>query len=287
MKENTTYINQSENTFTSYDGKKISYRLNEFSESKLKAVCIHDFYGDSSFFDYLVDYFCYTMIDLYVPDLRGHGKSEGKRGHVEYFDEYLKDIDKLVQIIKDKDDDKVLFITQGIGSLIALLWSVYNEKDVWGIVSSSFGYRFSKNVISIDNSFIYNTLYKIIPGFKYKIRNLNRIINPNVIYKKEKKLILQNFVTLQWYCQYKSFLKLLDNKIKDFNKPILFIEKKDNRLYDYESFLKMFHRIKTTDKKITIHDYSSSDIFITHEEEREELFKEIFDWINLKMVNKK
>ncbi len=81
---------------------------------------------------------------MYVPDLRGHGNSEGKYGDVESFDEYLKDIDKLVGIVKNSDRDKILFVTQGIGGLIAFLWSIYNKKDVWGIVSSSFGYSFNE-----------------------------------------------------------------------------------------------------------------------------------------------
>jgi alpha-beta hydrolase superfamily lysophospholipase len=39
---------------------------------------------------------------LLTYDLRGHGKSEGKRGHVSSYDDYLKDTDILLQEASDR-----------------------------------------------------------------------------------------------------------------------------------------------------------------------------------------
>jgi len=74
-------------------------------------------------------------------DLRGHGTSEGRRGHVESFREYLRDVDEMLRELERDDGWKasgppVLF-GHSLGGLIALHAAVEFEPWVRGLAMTS------------------------------------------------------------------------------------------------------------------------------------------------------
>ncbi len=82
-------------------------------------------HGDrhSYFFEYFSQYF-----NICIYDLRGHGKSSGKRGHLEEFSEFTDDLQEVVQYIKSEYSMKryVLFGH----SMGALVTSSFMQKTV-------------------------------------------------------------------------------------------------------------------------------------------------------------
>jgi alpha-beta hydrolase superfamily lysophospholipase len=67
---------------------------------------------------YLIAMFSqYFNILLY--DLRGHGKSSGKRGHVEYFEDYYADLEQVLAFLKNHYKmDRFILMGHSMGALI-------------------------------------------------------------------------------------------------------------------------------------------------------------------------
>jgi alpha-beta hydrolase superfamily lysophospholipase len=71
-------------------------------------------------------------------DLRGHGQSEGRRGHVNHWSEYEEDVRVLVQQVHEQTPDLPLFLLgHSLGGLIVLTYGLRYPNDVKGIISSS------------------------------------------------------------------------------------------------------------------------------------------------------
>ena len=69
-------------------------------------------------------------------DLRGFGKSEGRRGHVLSLDQYLDDIDSFLAEIKERFPDKLLFLIGfSMGAILALAYTPIRYPDVIGVIS--------------------------------------------------------------------------------------------------------------------------------------------------------
>jgi alpha-beta hydrolase superfamily lysophospholipase len=59
---------------------------------------------------------------VYAWDLRGHGRSEGKRGYVADFSEYVKDFDRFLQMINQQAKPKTapVLLAHSMGALVTL-----------------------------------------------------------------------------------------------------------------------------------------------------------------------
>ncbi len=74
--------------------------------------------------------------NLFLFDLRGHGRSGGKRGHVMRFDEYLDDVDTVRTEMKKLVRGKSFLLGHSMGGLIALRYALYRPEGLSGVVAS-------------------------------------------------------------------------------------------------------------------------------------------------------
>jgi alpha-beta hydrolase superfamily lysophospholipase len=74
-------------------------------------------------------------------DLRGHGRSHGRRGDLRRFDDYLRDVDDVIRAL-DSDDTWAAFsppvvFGHSMGALLALTWALRHPEQVRGLALSS------------------------------------------------------------------------------------------------------------------------------------------------------
>lgn len=97
--------NLEDDTFTGSGESKIFYRTYQPKEGKKGnrvLVVQHGIGEHSGRYEFLVEAFAGTGTTFYLIDSRGHGRSEGKRGAVDSFSDYLSDLDQLLEIAKKK-----------------------------------------------------------------------------------------------------------------------------------------------------------------------------------------
>jgi alpha-beta hydrolase superfamily lysophospholipase len=71
-------------------------------------------------------------------DFRGHGRSEGRRWHVERFGDYLDDMDAFMGHVRARaGDGKVFVAAHSMGALIAATWALAPGREAAGYVLSS------------------------------------------------------------------------------------------------------------------------------------------------------
>lgn len=71
-------------------------------------------------------------------DFRGHGQSDGRRWHVDTFDDYLADLDAfLARLCQDGYAGKLFVAAHSMGSLIAARWGLDHWREPAGFVLSS------------------------------------------------------------------------------------------------------------------------------------------------------
>jgi alpha-beta hydrolase superfamily lysophospholipase len=71
-------------------------------------------------------------------DFRGHGQSDGRRWHVDTFDDYLADIDAFLgRLCQDGYAGKLFVAAHSMGSLIAARWGIDHWREPAGFVLSS------------------------------------------------------------------------------------------------------------------------------------------------------
>jgi alpha-beta hydrolase superfamily lysophospholipase len=99
-----------EKTILSGDGLKLYVKNWQPAQSRAVICLMHGFGEHVNRYHALADFFVKNDYAVMGMDLRGHGKSDGKRGHTPHFDAYLDDIDLFMKEIKIKYPNKPIFL---------------------------------------------------------------------------------------------------------------------------------------------------------------------------------
>lgn len=125
--------------FLSQDGLKLYYRswLPENAES---VVCIvHGLGEHAGRYLHVGDFLSKNGSAVFALDLRGHGLSQGKRGHAKSYDLLLSDIEELLKTARAEYTELPLFLmghSMG-GNLVANYMIRMNTNDIAGFILSS------------------------------------------------------------------------------------------------------------------------------------------------------
>lgn len=98
-------------------------------------------------------------------DLRGHGKSKGKRGHIKNYNEFLDDIDMIINKSKELYPDKPCFLYgHSLGGNLVLNYALRRKPQLSGVIATSpwLSLSFSPALIKI---WLATLLDKIFPSF--------------------------------------------------------------------------------------------------------------------------
>ncbi len=101
--------------YTVRDGNKLAYRVYSVSNPKKTVVLIHGSSGSSQSMHALAKYLQEQGIEVYAPDMRGHGES-GNRGDISYIGQLENDLEDFVsQVLKEKQDSILVGFSSGGG----------------------------------------------------------------------------------------------------------------------------------------------------------------------------
>ncbi len=131
-------MDMEETNYLGYDGKQMFMRVwKPDGEIKSVVILFHGLGSHSGLMSFLGENFAKNGHISYAPDLRGFGHYDGKKGHVDSFQEYIDDTEALVAHLKLKHSDKKFFLYgHSFGALIVIHYVIKdpNSKEIDGIM---------------------------------------------------------------------------------------------------------------------------------------------------------
>jgi len=99
---------------------------------------VHGFGEHSGRYTYLVDALTAQGYAVCALDHRGHGRSPGRRGHVDRWDDYREDIGGLLQLCRQAEPATPLFLFgHSLGGLMVLNYAIHAPAGLRGVVASA------------------------------------------------------------------------------------------------------------------------------------------------------
>lgn len=120
-----------------FDGRKMYF--NQWSgDTKPKAnlVLIHGMGEHSGRYAHFANFFVENGIDVYAVDLFGHGKTEGKKGFTPKIEDYLWQVDFLVEMVEQLGQPVFLY-GHSMGGGLVLTYLFRNEHNLAGVIASA------------------------------------------------------------------------------------------------------------------------------------------------------
>jgi acylglycerol lipase len=105
--------------------------------ARASVLVVHGFAEHSGRYEHVGQFLAERGFAVHAYDHRGHGRSAGRRCHVDRFDEYLDDLSiVLEQIRTDRSGDPAFLIGHSMGGLVVATFARERKPDVSGVVLS-------------------------------------------------------------------------------------------------------------------------------------------------------
>lgn len=132
-------------------------------------ILVHGFGEHGGRYPYLVEHLCAANIAVFSFDLRGHGKSDGRRGHINSMEDYRGDIAAFTAKIESQYPGLPKFIYgHSMGSLLVLDFVLRHPEGLAGTIISGAGLE-PAGVATAPVVFLARLLSVIWPVFPIKL----------------------------------------------------------------------------------------------------------------------
>jgi len=259
------------------DGTQIFYKYILVDKPKASVFIVHGLGEHSGRYVNVIN----TLKDynLFLLDLRGHGKSGGKRGHVMNFDEYLDDVDVLKNEVKDLIQGKTFILGHSMGGLIVLRYAIYRPEGLSGVVSS--GPLLGVNVkVPKAKEMIGKLIANIVPGL-----SMNNEIDTNKL--SHDKAVVEAYnndplvhakISAKWYIE---MVKAMEDTNANAGKlyiPCLIMHGSDDALTNPNSSREFFEKVGAKDKTYKLYNGYYHEIF--NEIEKQKPLSDMLEWLD-------
>lgn len=115
-----------ESSIQTSDGLKYHYRVYRPTSGKAnKVLVVHHGFGEhGGRYENLVSILSGSGYVIYIPDARGHGKSEGARGNTPQFESFVEDLDRLVDLaMKENKVNQIYLLGHSMGALVTVTYA--------------------------------------------------------------------------------------------------------------------------------------------------------------------
>lgn len=240
---------------------------------------VHGFAEHSGRYEHVISALNEANVSVAAIDLRGHGQSEGRRGHVDRFQDYLDDVDQLVDFAHETHPDLPLFIVgHSMGGLVVGSYVASDPEGLAGFVLSSPAIGFSVKIPGWKKGLAHG-LSKMIPTLSLPTGLDSRHLShdPAMVAAYEKDELVYGVASTRWYTEMvDAQARLMENADK-MDRPFLLIAAGDDRLSDLKVAKNFFDRFGGDDKTKTIYEGFFHEIF--NEVERDQPISELVRWI--------
>ncbi len=260
-------------------GVRLFYRHVPVENAKAVVALVHGFAEHSGRYEHVTSALNEADIAVTAIDLRGHGNSEGRRGHINRFQDYLDDLGALVDFAQNEHPDLPLFIVgHSMGGLVVASYVASDPEGVSGFALSSPAIGFSVKVPGWKKG-LARGMSKIVPTLSLPTGLDSRHLShdPGVVAAYEKDAMIFSVASSRWYTEVTDAQGHLMDRASDMDRPFLLMAAGDDRLCDVKTASAFYDRFGGADKTQTIYEGFFHEIF--NEVDGDEPISELVSWI--------
>lgn len=264
----------------SKDGTQLYYCSLPAREAPATLLFVHGYGEHCGRYEHVMRWFHGRGYDVSAFDYRGHGRSEGTRGHIARFREYIDDLDAFIgtTIGRLGTDHKVYLVGHSIGGLIAASYVLEQPEGIDGVVLSSpcFGFAVKvgavKNILGKGMSSIWPTL-----ALPTGIPPEDLSTDPAVGRAYDADPLVNKNATARWYTEALTQQQTVLRHADRIRVPVLLLQAGSDRVADPDTSQNFIAALGSNDKEMQWYDGLYHEIF--NEVQKEDVFSDLETWL--------
>jgi acylglycerol lipase len=270
----------SEATFKTTDNFEIFEQTWLCKEAKGVVLLTHGVAEHSGRYDHVAQSLVaagYTAVGF---DLRGHGKSSGKRNYVNSFQEYLNDLEEVLNRTRNSYPDLPLFLLgHSMGGAIVTLFTIERNPKVEGILLSGPSVKISDDISPFLQkiSGVISAILPKLPVVKLESKDISK--DPEVVKAYDNDpLNYRGGILARTGSELLKSTKTITIRSKVIDLPLLIMHGGSDKLSDVKGSEMLFANVSSADKTLKI--YPGLYHEILNEPEQDQVKTDIIDWLN-------
>ena len=256
--------------------QNIYYQYWAAKDPDVTLIIVHGLGEHSNRYADLGEYLAAHKISAYALDLRGHGRSEGPKGHIERFDDYVSDLDELVKIAKTKE--KVCILGHSLGSLVSLEYIYQHPESVSRAILSGVNltipFKFLGGIPLINRIPI--VIFEICAKLFGKRAIAGLCSNEKALEDYLKDKLAHGRFTLKFLRELSVECAKLKNEVKNIKTDCLIMMGKEDRMGSVKDAEWLYSSLPTEEKKLIVYEGMKHNIF--DEVDKERVFSDVREW---------
>lgn len=283
---------RSEGFFTGASNNKIFFQIWKKENARGTILITHGQGEHSECYTRLIEGLSDLNVNFYVWDLRGHGRSEGRRGFVKDFDEYCEDFRIFVKKVRLGLDESVknkpfVLLSHSMGGLIQLKSLLkFSEIQADALVFSApfLGLSVPVPAYKEKAAFIFNSfLPQITMGNEIRNEMLTR--DPDVIREYEQDALRHTRVSPGAFIGFLDSFEFVLPRASDFKIKSLFQIPADDPVVSSPVTQSFFERYGAHDKKMIIYDGARHELY--NDINRQEVYTDLKEFLSTVLEQQK
>lgn len=238
------------------DGLELASEHHIVPNSRGRVVIVHGYAEHKGRYRQLVEALVAAGYACHLLDLRGHGESGGKRGHVSRFEDYRTDIGRFLEEVQTLDAglSPLLLLGHSLGGLIALDFVLHHPEAFDSLAVSS---PFLAPALAIP--FFKRTLLPLAANIVPKLA-VPSGLDPNGLshdaevvgaYEADPKVFPT--VTLGWWCEVREAQEEVFERAPGLVSPILVLLGGADPIADPNRARAFFERLGSASKRLVVY----------------------------------
>lgn len=218
-------------------------------------------------------------ITTYAPDLQGFGHTPGPRGHIDSFQRYHQDLEKLLaRVVAENSRRPVFLLGESLGAVLAVDFAATRPALLSGLVlvSPSFVDRLEVPAARRLEAFLH-VLFRHRKWYDVPWNPRAFTRDEAFIAFLEKDPLEVRRVTAQFYVAYAATATRARREASFLHLPVLLLLAGEDRLVDTDYSRGWYERVPSPDKRLI--EYPGCLHALLKEVGREVVHRDIADWI--------
>jgi len=276
-------MKHSEFKFKTFDGLSLFAQSWQPKNQTKAVVClVHGMGEHSGRYSHVADQITQAGYSLIAFDLRGHGQSEGPRGHTPSYEALLQDISSLLEVANKKFPQLPSFLYgHSLGGNLVLNYVLRRQSHLKGVIATDPWFRlaFEPPRFKIILAQITNYIW---PSFSQKNGLDTKVLSrdPEVVRTYENDQLVHDHISARMFIGVYQAGQWALEHASEFSLPILLMHGGDDKIISIKASHEFANK-KTKDCTLKIWDGLYHEIH--NEPEKEEVFKFFIDWLDKKV----
>ncbi|MFP4477738.1 MAG: lysophospholipase [Desulfatibacillaceae bacterium] len=232
------------------DGGRIFHRSwRPEGESRDVVVIVHGFGEHGGRYPHLVEALVSRGFEVWAMDHRGHGRSFGKRGHVDRWTDYTGDLGAFLDLVRDRAGNLPLFLLgHSMGGLVTINYVLENARDITGVILS--GPALTQGAVSPALIAISRVLSRLWPTFSVDTGMEEDAVSRDraVVQAYANDPFVHSLATARMGTEMARAIRDAMDGAGKWRLPLLLVQGGDDRLIPPEYSREFFSRIRSEDR---------------------------------------